>query len=62
MRPGLAPSRASVAEKPYVVRFRKFDSSWRDYGWYADRDEAERVAALLKWAGAIAVVHDETLQ
>ena len=62
MRPSLAPCRARGAAKPYTVRYRKHDQSWRNYGSYADRDEAERVAALLKWAGAVAVVHVETLQ
>jgi hypothetical protein len=41
---------------PFVVVYRKFSGAMREYARYADRDEAQRVCKLLRWAGAVAEV------
>ena len=45
--------------RPFVVRYQKHSGVMLEYGRYADRDEADRVAGLLRWAGAVAHVDEK---
>jgi hypothetical protein len=42
--------------RPFRVRHQRHSGAMREYGRYADRSEADRVAKLLRWAGAVATV------
>ena len=44
----------------FVVTYQKQSGATMVYGRYADRSEADRVASLLRWAGAIANVQVAT--
>jgi hypothetical protein len=40
----------------FRVLHQRHSGAMREYGRYADRSEADRVAKLLRWAGAVATV------
>lgn len=53
---------AADDSRQFIVRHQSHSGSWRSYGAYSSRAEAERIADLLRWAGAIVAVHVEPLE
>lgn len=44
------------AANSFIVSCKKYSSAMLEYGRYRTQDEADRVAKLLRWAGAVARV------
>lgn len=45
--------REHSTDHAYMVRYRKHSGAMHVYGHYDDRREADRIAGLLRWAGAV---------